>query len=63
MPSGDSSNNPRSFGAALDGLEAQPGGPWILALTALGLIAFGAFSFIEARFRRIKPPRGLNPLT
>lgn len=53
----------RSFGAALDGLEAQPGGPWILAFTALGLMAFGAFSFIEARFRRIQPPRDLNPLS
>lgn len=53
----------RSFGAALDGLEAQPGGPWILAFTALGLMAFGAFSFIEARFRRIQPPHDLNPLT
>jgi hypothetical protein len=50
----------RSFGAALDGLEAQPGGPWILAFTALGLMAFGAFSFIEARFRRIQPPRDLT---
>jgi hypothetical protein len=53
----------RSFGAALDGLEAQPGGPWVLAFTALGLMAFGAFSFVEARFRRIQPPRDLNPLT
>lgn len=52
----------RSFGAALDGLEAQPGGPWVLAFTALGLMAFGAFSFIEARFRRIRPPRDLNPM-
>lgn len=52
----------RNFGAALDGLEAQPGGPWIVAFTALGLMAFGAFSFIEARFRRIRPPRDLNPL-
>jgi len=53
----------RSFGAALDALEAQPGGPWILAFTAVGLMAFGAFSFIEARYRRIQPPSDLNPLT
>ncbi|HZV83957.1 MAG TPA: DUF1206 domain-containing protein [Brevundimonas sp.] len=52
----------RSFGAALDGLEAQPGGPWILAFTALGLMAYGAFSFVEARYRRIQPPHDLNPL-
>ncbi len=52
----------RSFGAALDALEAQPGGAWILAFTGLGLMAFGAFSFIEARYRRIQPPSDLNPL-
>jgi Domain of Unknown Function (DUF1206) len=45
-----------SFGAALDQLERQTAGPWLLGATALGFIAFGAFSFIEARFRRIRPP-------
>jgi hypothetical protein len=49
-----------SFGSALDTVERQPGGPWILALASLGFIAFGAFSFIEARFRRIKPPKDLT---
>lgn len=52
-----------SLGAALEAVERQPAGPWILALGALGFVAFGAFSFIEARFRRIRPPRNLNPLT
>ena len=52
-----------SFGSALDAVERQPAGPWILALAALGFIAFGTFSFIEARFRRIRPPRDMNPLT
>lgn len=51
-----------SFGAALEAVERQPAGPWILAITALGFVAFGSFSFIEARFRRIRPPRDLNPL-
>lgn len=51
-----------TFGSALDAVERQPAGPWILAATALGFMAFGAFSFIEARFRRIRPPRDLNPL-
>lgn len=46
-------------GAALDVIERQPAGPWIVALCALGFIAFGVFSFIEARFRRIRPPRDL----
>jgi hypothetical protein len=49
------------FGAALDALERQPGGSWVLGLTALGLIAFGLFAFVEARFRRIRPPRDLTP--
>ncbi len=46
--------------AALDALEAQPGGSWILGMTAAGLMAFGAFAFVEARWRRIRPPRDLS---
>ena len=46
--------------AALDALEAQPGGSVILGLTAAGLMAFGAFAFVEARWRRIRPPRDLK---
>ena len=49
-----------SFGSALEAVERQPAGPWILAVAALGFVAFGAFSFIEARFRRIRPPRELK---
>lgn len=52
-----------SFGASLDALEAQPGGSWMLGLTAIGLMAFGAFAFVEARFRDIRSPPSLNPLT
>lgn len=48
-----------SFGAGLDALERQPGGSWVLTATALGLMAFGAFAFVEARWRRIRPPRDL----
>ncbi|HYC97626.1 DUF1206 domain-containing protein [Brevundimonas sp.] len=51
-----------SFGSALEAVKRQPAGSWILAVAALGFVAFGAFSFIEARFRRIRPPRELNPL-
>ena len=51
-----------SFARALDAMERQPAGPWLLALTALGFIAFGVFSFIEARFRKIRPPRKLKPV-
>ncbi|UTP39557.1 DUF1206 domain-containing protein [Phenylobacterium sp. LH3H17] len=41
------------LGAALDALERQPFGGAILALTALGLMAFGLFAFAEARYRRM----------
>jgi len=49
-----------SFGAALEAVERRTAGEWIIGLIALGFIAFGAFSFIEARFRRIRPPRDLK---
>ena len=49
-----------SLGAALEAVERQPSGPWLLASVALGFMAFGTFSFIEARFRRIRPPRDLG---
>ena len=48
-----------SLGAALEAVERQPAGPWILAVVAFGFVAFGSFSFVEARFRRIRPPRDL----
>jgi hypothetical protein len=48
-----------SFGSGLDALEGQPGGSWVLGATAVGLMAFGAFAFVEARWRRIRPPRDL----
>ena len=50
-----------SFGGALDAVDRQVAGPWLLGAGALGFIAFGLFSFIEARFRRIRPPRELVP--
>lgn len=43
----------RGLGGALDLLKNQPMGPAILAVIALGLIAFGAFGFLKAGLRRI----------
>lgn len=48
-----------SLGQSLQVLEAQPFGSSILAIAALGLIAFGVFAMIEARFRRMTPPKPL----
>jgi len=43
----------KSTGEALDWLAALPFGQWLLAGAAVGLIAFGLFGFMEARFRRL----------
>jgi hypothetical protein len=43
----------RGFDAALRTVAAQPYGPWLLSLIALGLICFGLYSFIESRYRRL----------
>lgn len=54
------SSKVQTFGTALEALERQPGGDLMLGLTAIGLIAFGAYAFVEARFRRIRVPKDLN---
>ena len=46
----------RTLGGALQSLERQPFGSWVLAFTAVGLVAFGLFALVEARFRRIDVP-------
>jgi hypothetical protein len=43
----------RGLGGALETLAAQPHGQLLLGIVALGLVAYGAYSFLEARFRRI----------
>ncbi|MEG4458923.1 DUF1206 domain-containing protein [Microcoleus sp. N9_A1] len=43
----------KGFGEALASLQQQPFGPWILGLVALGLISYGIYSVIEARYRQI----------
>lgn len=39
--------------AALKGLVAQPFGPYLLGVVALGLIAYGLFCFFDARYHRV----------
>ena len=43
----------RGLSGALATLAAQPFGPWLLGLVALGLIAYGVYGWVEARYRRI----------
>lgn len=50
------SSDARSWGGALQAVEQQPFGSWVLGLVAVGLIAFGLFGFVEAILRRIRPP-------
>jgi hypothetical protein len=44
----------RGLGGALSALAAQPFGPYLLGLVALGFVAFGLFMFVVARYRRIQ---------
>ena len=50
------------LGKALLTLQAQPYGPWLLALTAAGLFAFGTYSVIQGIYRRIDSPRVIQRL-
>lgn len=50
-----------SWGGALQAIERQPFGSWALCLVAAGLIAFGLFGLVEARYRRIRPPPEVTP--
>jgi uncharacterized membrane protein YidH (DUF202 family) len=51
----------RSWGGALQAVERQPFGSTALCVVAAGLIAFGLFGLIEARYRRIRPPPEVTP--
>ncbi|HYH47282.1 MAG TPA: DUF1206 domain-containing protein, partial [Thermoanaerobaculia bacterium] len=46
----------RGLGGALDALAASPSGPWLLGIAALGLIAYGLYGFVLARYRRMVAP-------
>jgi len=50
----------RGLSGALQTLQSQPYGWVLLALVALGLVAFGVYSFIEAVYRRIQVPSELR---
>lgn len=46
-------NEARGFDGALQTLAEQPYGPWLLGIVALGLIGYGFFCLVEARYRRM----------
>jgi len=45
----------RGLGAALETVQHQPFGPFMLGTIAFGLLIYGAFMFAIARYRRIDP--------
>jgi Domain of Unknown Function (DUF1206) len=38
---------------ALETLARQPYGPWLLGVVALGLVAYGIYMIVQARYRRV----------
>lgn len=45
----------RGLGGALQTVAQQPYGPWLLGLVAIGLIGYGLFQLVKARYRGIQP--------
>lgn len=45
----------KGLGEALSTLEAQPYGPWLLGIVALGLIAYGVHQIVKSLLRQIEP--------
>ena len=51
----------KGVGGALWAVHGLAGGDLVLALLALGLVAFGAFAFVEAWHRPIRPEAAFSP--
>jgi hypothetical protein len=45
----------RGLDGALQALAEKSHGPWLLGFVALGLIAYGVYCLVEARYRRVVP--------
>jgi len=43
----------RGLDATLNVLSQQSYGPWLLAVTALGIAAYGLFSIVQSRYRKV----------
>jgi hypothetical protein len=48
----------KGLAGALAAIQQQPYGSWLLALTAAGFLAFGAFGIAEGAYRKIPQNRG-----
>jgi hypothetical protein len=48
-------NKAADTGEALSAIGQQPLGNWLLAIVATGLIAYGAYDVVQARYRVIRP--------
>jgi hypothetical protein len=48
----------KGLAGALQAIQQQPYGSWLLALTAAGFLAFGAFGIAEGAYRKIPENRG-----
>ena len=46
----------RALSGALQELEGQDSIPWLFGAVALGLVAYGLYQLVEARYRRIRAP-------
>jgi hypothetical protein len=47
------SDEARGLGGALATLAQQPFGPWLLGVVATGLVLYGLFMMVQARYRRL----------
>jgi hypothetical protein len=47
------SDEVRGLGGALATLAQQPFGPWLLGIVASGLVVYGAFMMVKARYGRL----------
>ncbi len=49
------SSRAKGLSGALESLLQQPYGPWLLALVGVGLLAYGVFQLVHAKYRIIRP--------
>lgn len=51
------SSEAKGLEGTLEAMRDQSYGPWLLGVVAVGLAGFGAYSWIEVLWRRVRPPR------